>query len=444
MRDVILHAFNWTYDQITAAAGRIADAGYGAVLFPPPLYSEPSNPLWWQRYQPKDYRVVRSYLGDLTGLRAAVDALRTAGVRAYVDIVFNHMANEKSQRTARGDTDLLDFPGAYELARYRADPEGFERDRLYGNLDEGLFSHADFHETGDIGNWNAAVEVEDHWLSGLPDLELTPNVVANQRACLTALVGIGFSGFRIDALKHLPVDHLKAVFGDMVGKGFYVFGEALTTNDYEENLFLWPALRETGFPCYDFALFETLRRVFSPTGSMRELVDPSACGQALPWNRALTFACNHDLPYNETFRSLLMDPKSEYLASMYLLGRDGGVPLVLSDHGESVATHPEDAGRWADAFDRPDLRAGIRFHNALHGSPQRTLFEADGFLVLARGDSGILAINKTCEWQTPSFRTSGLRDGRYRCQIHGHELEMAGSSFTLRIPPAEAQLWLHA
>jgi len=63
MADVILHAFDWKFADVAAKASRIAELGYGAVLLSPPLYSDENGPQWWQRYQPKDYRVIRSYLG---------------------------------------------------------------------------------------------------------------------------------------------------------------------------------------------------------------------------------------------------------------------------------------------------------------------------------------------------------------------------------------------
>lgn len=58
MRDVIFHAFNCKYKDIINAVDKIHDAGYGAILIPPPLYSDKNGDQWWQRYQPKDYRVL--------------------------------------------------------------------------------------------------------------------------------------------------------------------------------------------------------------------------------------------------------------------------------------------------------------------------------------------------------------------------------------------------
>jgi alpha-amylase len=436
--DVILHAFNWRHAWLEERAKEIAACGYGAVLVPPPLYSDERGEAWWQRYQPRDYRVVRSWLGGKEELQRGIDALHERGVRVYADVVFNHMANEAGQRS-----DPLCFPGAAALARYRAERQAFERDRLYGGLETGLFSPPwDFHREGEIGDWGSLHETMEHSLSGLPDLELNDWVVEQQRRCLRALCAMGFDGFRVDAVKHLPYEHYRRVFesGDVDGR--FVFGEALTSNDREEQLFLWPLLGGTRASFYDFPLHETLRRAFSPGGTLRELVDPEAYGQALPRWRAITFSVTHDIPLNPGFRGQLLDPQDEHLANAYLLGRDGGVPLIFTDQNECAAADARLGDRWADAWRRADVVAMIAFHDAVHGEPQRALFEDDGLLVLARGERGIVALNKTAEWGHARIWTWGLRQGRWRCRLHGHELQLQGDGLDLAVPPRQAQLWL--
>ncbi|HOX51116.1 MAG TPA: alpha-amylase family protein [Fibrobacteria bacterium] len=435
MKDVILHAFNWKFKDIADRARRIADAGYGAVLFPPPLYSDENGPEWWQRYQPKDYRIMRSHLGRKQDVQRAIDELAKWGVRSYVDVVFNHMANESRQ-------DRWNFPGQAELDRYKKERAEFEKDKLFGNLDEGFFDDHDFHPPGDISNWSDKAQLVDLALSGLPDLVLSIAVVRAQVQCLEALVAMGFSGFRVDALKHLPVAHINTVFRSGAMQGKYIFGETLTFDRYQNDLFLWPVLSQTGMPCYDFPLQQTMLRAFSPSGSLRELIHPDAYGNSLPWDKSVTFTVTHDVPNNDGFRGMLLDPHDEYLANAYVLGRDGGVPLMYSDNGESARSHACDSGRWENLWCRYDVTQMINFHNSVQGESMWVLWESDGLLVFARGDRGIVAINKTGEWAHADIRTWGLRWGNWRCQIHQHQMNIWGDRFQFAVPPRQAQMWL--
>ncbi len=437
MADVILHAFNWSYTEIEKNAEKIANLGYGAVLFPPPLYSDETVKEWWQRYQPKDYRVLRSALGRRSELVAALTALKQRGVRCYADVVFNHMANEVGTRR-----DPLDFPGRDLLARYAKESEEFARDRLYGDLSEPLFDERSFHPPIGIDNWMDPERVADGWLGGLPDLCLSIWVVKQQLACLEALNELGFDGYRIDAIKHLPEQHIRSVFMSPVLKDKVVFGEILTFNESENQAFLWPAVRESTMDFYDFPLQQTMKRAFGLGGSLRELVAPANHGQALPWDRAVTFAVTHDVPNNEGFRGMLLDPIDEELALVYVMARDGGLPLIYSDHGESAAQYPADVSRWDGLWKRPALAGMLRFHNALLGAAGRCLFEDDGFLVLARGELGICAINKTGYPVTPTLRYHSMRHGDYTCQLHGHRMTLNQDPFPLLIPARTAQLWL--
>ncbi len=435
MRDVVLHAFNWNFREIARNANEIAKAGYGAVLFPPPFYSEPSGLEWWQVYQPKDYRVLRSHLGRKADLLEAMSALKAAGVRSYVDVVFNHMANENRP-------DRFCFPGADELRRYADERAEFEKDKLYGNLDEPLFTERDFHPPRDIQDWSDGEEIVHRSLSGLPDLVLSIAVVQEQIRCLKALVELGFEGFRVDAVKHLPLDHISSVFRCEPLRGKFLFGEILTFDQQQNHEFLWPLVCETCMPCYDFPLQQTLLRAFSPCGSLRSLSDPASVGNALPYHLAVTFTVTHDVPNNDGFRGMLLDPHDEYLANAYVLGRDGGVPLVYSDHAESASRFPQDKGRWERCWNRYDIAQMVGFHNAVHGQGQWSLWEDDNCLVFARGARGIVAINKTDSWMHPFLWTYGLRKGSWRCQIHQHGMRIDDDCLQLAVPPRQAQMWL--
>ncbi|MBE9013454.1 alpha amylase C-terminal domain-containing protein [Pseudanabaenaceae cyanobacterium LEGE 13415] len=438
MPNVTLHAFNWRYTDVIENLDSIREAGYGAILIPPPLYSDPKGDQWWQRYQPKDYRVLLSHLGGKRDLERLIEVCHSGSsrIQVYADLVINHMANE-----ARDDR--FNFPGEAELAKYKAEPELFAENRLYGDLNEGLFSPWDFNQAGEIdGNeWGDRGAVQYQNLSGLPDLKDSDWVLKQQHLMVEALVEMGFDGFRIDAIKHLTERMIDTLVDVTAFRELFWFGEVLTGSAHDEAVFLDPFLRETWISAYDFPLFQTIREAFSLGGSLRALSNPEAQKNALPWNRSVTFVVNHDIPHNDGFRSWLLDRQDEHLAYAYILGRDGGVPLIYSDHNESK--YAEDCDRWLDVYKRPDLVSMIQFHNAVHAQPMHILFENDVVLIFRRGDKGIVAINKSSENQWAEFSTWGLQNpGKYRDLIHPHEINLSGNTFSLWIPPRTAQMWL--
>jgi alpha-amylase len=438
MRTVTLHAFNWQYQDIIDNLPAIREAGYGAILIPPPLYSDPRGDAWWQRYQPKDYRVLLSHLGGKSELEALIAACHgsSPNLRVYADLVINHMANEARE-------DRLNFPGETELERYRQDPETYEKNRLYGDLSEGLFSPWDFNRAGEIEGheWGDRGAVQYQNLSGLPDLQDSDWVLEQQHKMVDALVEMGFDGFRVDAIKHITERMVDNLADSPAFRDKFWFGEVLTGSDHDEQVFLRPFLGETWMSAYDFPLFTTIREAFGFGGSLKSLVDPGAYGNALPWHRAVTFVVTHDIPHNDGFRYGILDRQDEHLAYAYVLGRDGGVPLIYSDHNES---HYEvDRDRWFDAYKRPDIAAMIQFHNAVHGEAMVPLYESDMLLIFRRGDRGIVAINKGSSNQWAEFSTWGLKNpSTYQDLIHGYEMTLSGNQFTLFVPPRTAQMWL--
>jgi alpha-amylase len=440
MRNVTLHAFNWQYQEIIKQLDVIQESGYGAILIPPPLYSDPQGDSWWQRYQPKDYRILLSYLGGKKDLEELIQRCHAANppIRVYVDIVLNHMANENR-------SDRFNFPGAAELQKYQENPALFAANQIYGDLKDGIFSISDFNNRGEIegGEWSDRITVQNENLSGLPDLNDSAWVLEQQMKMLKALVDMGFDGFRIDAIKHLTERTVDNFADNKLLSGKFLFGEVLTGGDQDEQIFLTPFLQETWIAAYDFPLFNTMREAFNFGGSLQKLAHPADEGNALPWNRSVTFVVNHDIPYNSGFRGWLLDPTDEHLAHAYILGKDGGVPLIFSDHNESTTQFPEDRDRWQGAFDRQDIVDMIAFHNAVQGTTMTILSASDSVLVFRRGDRGIVAINKGGQAQSVQFNTWGLQNpGTYQDLLNKYEMQLSGDSFELFIPERTAQMWL--
>lgn len=438
--DVILHAFNWRYDEVAANAEAIAARGYRAVLVSPPLKSEGSA--WWARYQPQDYRVIDHALGNTESFRQMSQRLAANGVRLHADIVVNQMANEAGQRPD------LNYPGQRVLDRYAADQDYFARQRLYGDLRFNQLSALDFREARCIADYNNVFQVQ-HWRlcggggdPGLPDLNDNDWVVGQQRLYLRALKDLGVGGFRIDAAKHMTAKQIARVFtADLIADTF-VYGEVITgsgAGDPEYQAFLLPYLTDSTHRAYDFPLHATLRRAFAFGGDLGELADPLARGQALPPARAVTFTVTHDMPNNSGFRGQLLDPVDETLAYAYVLGRDGGTPMLYSDHNESGD------GRWVDAWRRADLVAMIAFHNLMAGEDMRMLAQGACFVIFRRGVRGLVAVNKcghNVDVDLDIVADKLWWFTNYRDVLSGNSIRIDRRGYRITLPPRTARMWV--
>ncbi|GAA0547376.1 alpha-amylase family protein [Rheinheimera aquimaris] len=441
--DAILHAFDWHYDEVAAKATEIKNLGYKAVLVAPPLKSNAANCAWWQRYQPQDLRVIDHCKGNKQAFVNMINALNDTDparkVDVYADIVLNHMANERNGAT--------DFPGQAAVNSYGSNSIYWNNQRLFGNLTQGLFGSADFNPANCISNYNDVWQVQNYRLcggsgdSGLPDLNPNSWVVQQQRSYLTALKNLGVKGFRVDAAKHMTIWHINEIFTSDIKNGMYLFGEIITSggagnNEYDS--FLAPYLQYTDHKAYDFPLFNAIRTAFGFGGSLSQLVSPASYGQALQNSRAVTFTITHDIPTNDGFRYLIMDPTDEYLAYAYVMGRDGGKPLVFSD---STGT---DSNRWVNAYKADHISKMLNFHNRMQGQGMEMLAWNDCAILFRRGQEGIVGINKCSS--TQSFNVSTHNRfywyRNYRDVLSGNNLVyISGGSFNFSLPARQARMW---
>ncbi|MEO1573921.1 MAG: alpha-amylase family protein [Pseudomonadota bacterium] len=435
--DVILHAFNWTYAEVRDKAQEIADIGYRKVLVAPPLKSG-GNCAWWARYQPQDYRVIDHCLGNTETFQAMINALGQRGVDVYADIVLNHMANERNG--------AVDFPGNAALSNYSSNAAYWQRQRLFGNLGQGLFGPFDFHAEACISDYNNVWQVQNWRICGgggdrgLPDLNPNNWVRQQQRAYLTALKNMGVKGFRVDAAKHMTNWHMNQVFTSSIKSGMHTFGEVITgggVNSADYQNFLGPYLAGTDHDAYDFPLLNAMRNALGPGGSMTLLENPVAFGNALPGNRAVTMPITHDIPTNGGFRYLILDPTDEHLAYAYVLGRRDGAPMVFSDRTGT------DNGRWVNDYRQNDIRAMVAFHNQVQGQGQETVYSDNCVLVFRRGQQGLVGLNKCGGDRWVSLATNGryFWFRTYRDTISGETFYIDSGTEWVRIPGRSARMW---
>lgn len=420
--DVIVQLFNWPFKKIADEMPQLAGAGYAQIHVSPPNLTIASDQ-WWGRYQPVDYRMISGPLGTQEEFTDMIQVAHKHGLKIIVDIVFNHTANESSP-----------LP-----------PEAFELSEKLGPL----FTSQDYNPAFCINDYNDVGQVRNGRLCagqgdrGLPDLKQTSSrVLAVQQDYLKLLSSLGVDGYRMDAVKHMEPSYFKKLFTEELQANKFIFGEIIAdASNYQRDLA--PYLSETTMAFYDFPLRDTLQKAMSPGGRLASIVDFNGPGEyrKLPWNRSVAFIMNHDIPNNDGFRSMILDPKDEALAYAYLLGRSEGVPYVYSDLGIKGGGGLRD-DRWAYAHRSPLLKSMIYFHNAVHGSNMQILLADDCHLVFSRGDRGLVGINK-CGNSFSAFVNTPFSVGQsYYDVLQGQEFTIQGSYVEMRLPPRSAVMFV--
>ncbi|MGA7933017.1 MAG: alpha-amylase family glycosyl hydrolase [Kovacikia sp.] len=342
--DVIYQAFDERFQDIKTKLPDLQNLGYTYIQVSPPAQSNPATD-WWGRYQPIDYTVLDSPLGNEQDLKALIDEAHRKNIKVIVDVVLNQMSN-------------------------------------YGNYGRTLqyprFSRSDFHAQQCI-DYDNRWSVIHGWINcDLPDLNTTsPYVRQEAKTYLKKLLSLGADGFRFDAAKHIEPDFFRDI-KQVIPADKFIYGEVIGRNIQESYDY-------TGiFSVTDFHLVGAMINAFSYGGDLRSLINPAGQQQALPGTSAVTFARNHDIDKGQ-IGYIFPSYQDAMLASAYVLAREEGFPIIYG----------------TDAYN-PITKAGVLFHEKMMGQPQyfrngnEVAERADNpnTLFIERGNQGLAIINK--------------------------------------------------
>lgn len=359
---VIFHAFNQDYSDVETFVCELANQGYSHVQISPAQKSNPGNE-WWKRYQPFDYGIIEG-LGTESDLKRLTDKAHSCNVRVIADIVFNHMGNFDG---GEGREDLDKFPG---LSR---------NDFKTPNSNPGQRPC----EVGDNNGYNDGNQNSELncWLGGLPDLIHTNNVKTIQKAHIKKLLDLGIDGFRFDAAKHIPQDVVKEYIDYINRKSegkAWNYLEVIEDNDTKAEDYNWIAA------VTDFRLYNSMKNAFTFSGDLRSLP-----ANAVNDSRSVTFGTNHD-----TIRSLNQnainpydDVTDSYLATAYVLAREGGTPLIFNEDNLN-ATYIKHGVKFRQIMTQRGNEGKNTKENILRVTNSRTV------AVMERGGEGFFVENK--------------------------------------------------
>ncbi|KAK8889424.1 alpha-amylase [Tritrichomonas musculus] len=232
-KGAIVELFGWPDEDIEKECKRIAEAGYlGVKLFPhqeqimsyQPFEYE-MNP-WFFMYQPVSYRL-QGRMGTRDQLRKMIKTCRSYGLRVYADAVINHMTagGNDAQEHRNPGAGCVKWPGKNSSAGEDISPF-YTHSYTYKYNQLGQPSNVleypavpygpmDFHCDKGCNSWGCPSNLNTGWLVGLADLDTSKEYVRTRIAdFLVDLLSIGFSGFRIDAAKHIHPQDIAAILGN--------------------------------------------------------------------------------------------------------------------------------------------------------------------------------------------------------------------------------------
>ena len=226
-----LHAFNWTYREITANLENIANAGFKNVLTMPVQEPKSGGSQWRAFYQPLSFSIGNnSALGTKADLEELCSEAEKYGICILADIVANHLATTDDEGKEEDGTPTVSPAVAeYEPLIYRNRNEDVDGIGLT------------FHHNKNAGGSGSETQVYAY--GNLPDLN-TSNPYVQQRmlSLLKECVDAGIDGFRFDAAKHVEtssdpdypsdfwentLEKAKEYYREKTGKELYVYGEIL-------------------------------------------------------------------------------------------------------------------------------------------------------------------------------------------------------------------------
>lgn len=193
---VILHCFNWKYNDIKAELPNIAKAGFTSVQTSPAQVGVSSGKWYWL-YQPLGFYAGTNDLGTVDELRSLCQEADKYGIKVIVDVIANHLAGDHTNiQSDLKDSQYWhqpDFPATDWKNRYHV---------TYGNI-------------------------------GMPDINTEHSYVQQCVAnYINSLKDLGVDGIRWDTTKHISLPSEGSNFWPAVtSQGLYHYGEILKGPD---------------------------------------------------------------------------------------------------------------------------------------------------------------------------------------------------------------------
>lgn len=395
---VILHCFNWKYNDIKAELNNIAEAGFTTIQTSP---AQPGSGTgtWWWLYQPLGFYIGTSELGTKAELESLCKEAENYGIKVIVDVVANHLAGDHSR------------------------------------IEEDLKPSKYWHTFGGGIDWKNRWQVT-HGEIGMPDIA-TENSYVQQKVgkYMQELKSVGVDGIRWDAAKHIGVPSEDDNFWSSVTKyGLYNYGEILTGPDD----------RETGnedimkeYTDYITVTDSNYGKALRDSFNSGDAPDSSGnwCDRGISRDKLIYWAESHDTWSNNKDWGYSNDMSQNVIDRAYAVAASQNevTALYFSRPSSKIKDNIKIGEKGSTHFTSSEVAEVNKFHNAMNGKAD-CYKKSNDCSVITRKDGGAVIVKGSGSGNVSVENGGGYaKPGTYVDKISGNTFTVTSSSISGKV-----------
>ena len=400
---VILHCFDWKYNDIKAELPNIAAAGFTSVQTSPAQVGAQSG-VWYYLYQPLGFYAGTNDLGTVDELRSLCEEADKYGIKVIVDVIANHLAGDHSN--------------------------------IQNDLKDSQYWHPDFKATDWTNRYHVTYGNIGGGDIGLPDMNTEHSYV---QQCVSnyvnSLKSLGVDGIRWDTTKHISLPSEGSNFWPSVtNQGLYHYGEILKGPDDRDSGNEHLMKEYTNYMTVtDSEYGKALRDAFAsgnvPTAFGNWVARGISDDKLIYWAESHdTWSNNKDYGYSNEMSQNVIDRAYAIAAS-----RNDITALYFSRPSSSYKETIYAGQKGSTHFTSPEVAAVNHFHNAMIGQPDYYTYENNCAVVCREGGAVIVAGNGGNFEVTVPNGGSTTKPGTYKDEITGAEWTVTETTISGKI-----------
>ncbi|MCR5737048.1 MAG: starch-binding protein [Eubacterium sp.] len=393
---VILHCFDWTYNDIKAELPNIAKAGFTSIQTSPAQTGVNSG-IWYWLYQPLGFSVSSNDLGTRSELQQLCTEAERYGIKVIVDVVANHLAGNHT------------------------------------NIQSDLKDSKYWHTYGQINNYSDRYAVTYGDL-GMQDIasenEYVQQLVRNY---ILDLKSLGVDGIRWDAAKHIGLSSEGCGFWSTVcqNSGLYHYGEILgepgasTASKNNELMGEYTSYMSVTDSSYGQSLRNAFNEGKAPTSYGNWTTKGIHPNKLVYWGESHdTWSNDKESGYSNEMTQNVIDRAYAMAAS-----RQSATALYLSRPSSAVKTQIMAGAKGSTHFKSAEVSAINHFHNAMVGQSEYFV-SSNNVAAVCREKGVVIAMGSGSGAVSIPNGGSLVEPGTYKDEITGNTFTVTSSTIS--------------